>query len=70
MIYGSSLSFALMFTVIFLITTIPFSLKAFKQDIIFGVLSPFFLLLRAAAQFMGVTGGIIYIARKTLPGSE
>jgi glycosyltransferase involved in cell wall biosynthesis len=50
---------------IFFVTTLPFTLRAIKKDPIVGILSPILLAARAFAQFLGVTSGLIYAARKT-----
>ena len=42
-----------------LLTSIPFVVKALKKDILIGCLSPGFLILRSAAQFLGVTLGML-----------
>jgi glycosyltransferase involved in cell wall biosynthesis len=48
---------------VFLLTTVPFSFRAFKKDPIVGLLSPGLLAARACAQFIGVVGGIAYARR-------
>jgi cellulose synthase/poly-beta-1,6-N-acetylglucosamine synthase-like glycosyltransferase len=48
----------------FLVSTLPFSLRAVKKDIVIGILSPPMLGLRACAQFLGVVGGFVYARRK------
>ena len=47
----------------FLITTLPFALRAFKKDPIVGLLSPLLLAARACAQMLGVAAGLIYARR-------
>jgi cellulose synthase/poly-beta-1,6-N-acetylglucosamine synthase-like glycosyltransferase len=48
----------------FLVSTLPFSLRAVKKDIVVGLLSPAMLAARACAQFLGVAGGFLYARRK------
>lgn len=45
----------------FLITTIPFTVKAMSKDAGVGIVSPVLLFLRAAAQFLGIAGGASYV---------
>lgn len=44
----------------FLLTTLPFSYRAFKKDPVVGSLSPVLLAARACAQFLGLAGGLAY----------
>ena len=44
------------------ITSLPFSLTAFKKDKIVGLLSPFYCLLRAGVFAAGSVGGIMSVA--------
>ncbi len=46
---------------LFLLSTIPFVIRASKKDFSVGLFSPIFLFLRSAFQFLGVIGGIIYV---------
>jgi len=48
----------------FLLSTLPFALRAIKKDPIVGMLSPVLLAARACAQFLGVAAGLIYASRK------
>jgi glycosyltransferase involved in cell wall biosynthesis len=48
----------------FLVSTLPFALRAIPKDPVIGVLSPLFLAARACAQVLGVTAGLIYVFRK------
>jgi glycosyltransferase involved in cell wall biosynthesis len=50
--------------VAFLLTTLPFALRAIRKDPIIGVLSPALLAARACAQMLGVAAGLIYARRK------
>jgi cellulose synthase/poly-beta-1,6-N-acetylglucosamine synthase-like glycosyltransferase len=47
----------------FLLTTLPFTLRAIRKDAIVGVLSPILLAARASAQVLGVAAGLIYARR-------
>jgi GT2 family glycosyltransferase len=48
----------------FVISTLPFALRAFRKDPMVGVLSPALLAARACAQMFGVSAGLIYACRK------
>ena len=48
----------------FLLSTLPFALRAIGKDPIVGLLSPALLAARACAQVLGVTAGLIYTRRK------
>ena len=48
----------------FLISTLPFALRAFRKDPLVGLLSPVLLAARACAQVLGIAGGLIYARRK------
>jgi glycosyltransferase involved in cell wall biosynthesis len=50
----------------FLISTLPFALRAFRKDPVIGLLSPVLLAARACAQLLGVAGGLIYARRKPM----
>lgn len=56
---------ALVFTA-FLLTTLPFALRAFRKDPIVGLLSPAMLGARACAQMLGVGAGLIYVRRNPI----
>jgi hypothetical protein len=45
----------------FLITTIPFALRAMAKDFILGLLSPLLLAARSFAQMLGVAAGTIHV---------
>jgi len=49
---------------LFLLTMIPFSLRALRKDIRVGLLSPFFLTLRAVAIGIGAIAGFFYRPRQ------
>ena len=48
----------------FLVTTVPFTLRALPKDPVVGCLSPLFLACRAVAQCLGVAGGLFYLLRR------
>lgn len=48
----------------FLLSTLPFALRAFRKDPVVGILSPELLAARACAQVLGVVAGLIYARRK------
>jgi cellulose synthase/poly-beta-1,6-N-acetylglucosamine synthase-like glycosyltransferase len=50
----------------FLISTLPFSLRAMRKDVAVGILSPILLALRSGAQFFGAVAGVAEILRKPL----
>jgi Asp/Glu/hydantoin racemase len=50
----------------FLLTTLPFSLRAMRKDPIIGLLSPALLAARACAQMLGVAAGLIYARRNPM----
>lgn len=50
----------------FLISTLPFALRAIRKDPTVGLLSPVLLAARACAQVLGVAGGLIYARRKPI----
>jgi cellulose synthase/poly-beta-1,6-N-acetylglucosamine synthase-like glycosyltransferase len=49
----------------FLVSTLPFTVRAIKKDAIVGLLSPALLAARAWAQLLGVTAGLLYARRKS-----
>ncbi len=48
----------------FLLTTLPFTLRAIRKDPMVGILSPILLAARACAQVLGVAAGLMYARRK------
>ncbi len=48
----------------FFVSTLPFSLRAIRKDVVVGLLSPALLAARASAQFLGVVAGIVNARRK------
>ncbi len=49
----------------FLVSTLPFALRAISKDPVVGMLSPALLAARSCAQVLGVTAGLIYARRRT-----
>jgi cellulose synthase/poly-beta-1,6-N-acetylglucosamine synthase-like glycosyltransferase len=49
----------------FLLTTLPFTLRAIRKDPMVGILSPILLAARACAQVLGVAAGLMYARRKS-----
>jgi glycosyltransferase involved in cell wall biosynthesis len=48
----------------FLLSTLPFVLRAVRKDPVIAIISPAILAARACAQMLGVTAGLIYACRK------
>jgi len=48
----------------FLLSTLPFAVRAVRKDPVVGILSPVLLAARACAQMLGVAAGLIYALRK------
>jgi GT2 family glycosyltransferase len=48
----------------FMLTTLPFTVRAIRKDTIVGILSPILLGARACAQVLGVAAGFMYALRK------
>jgi len=66
--FRPQVSVSLSVLALFLLSTIPFSIRAIAKDPLVGVLSPVLLAARSFAQALGVIGGVIYARRK--PGAE
>ena len=49
---------------VFLVSTVPFVLRAMRKDFVVGLLSPALLAARACAQVLGVASGLMYACRK------
>jgi GT2 family glycosyltransferase len=49
----------------FLLSTIPFTIRAIRKDPVVGLLSPVLLAARACAQLLGVTAGLIHARNKS-----
>lgn len=45
---------------VFVLSTLPFAIRAFNRDPVIGLLSPALLAVRACAQLVGVIGGIVH----------
>jgi glycosyltransferase involved in cell wall biosynthesis len=50
----------------FLLSTLPFTLRAIRKDPMVGILSPVLLAARACAQMLGVAGGLFYARRNPI----
>ena len=59
--YNSLMYFSLLCFFVFILTTIPFTIRTGKKDLMVGLISPVFLFLRSLSQFLGICGGITYI---------
>jgi hypothetical protein len=53
----------------FLLTTMPFTLRAIRKDPMVGILSPILLAARACAQVLGVAAGLMNARRKPVEGT-
>ena len=53
----------------FVVSTLPFAVRAFREDALVGLLSPALLACRSGAQFLGVAGGLIYSRRTAVAGA-
>jgi cellulose synthase/poly-beta-1,6-N-acetylglucosamine synthase-like glycosyltransferase len=54
---------------LFLVSTLPFTIRALVKDPLVGALSPVLLAARACAQGMGVVAGIFYTRRRRRPAT-
>ena len=61
-----SMSMTMLVLVAFLLSTLPFTLRALKKDPVIGMLSPVLLAARSCAQILGVAGGVLYGRRKSV----
>jgi GT2 family glycosyltransferase len=59
-----SMPASLLVLALFLVSTLPFTVRALAKDPLVGVLAPGLLAARACAQMLGVSGGLIYACRK------
>jgi glycosyltransferase involved in cell wall biosynthesis len=66
MLSGNFLSVTLFLLAVFLLTTVPFAMKACRSDLMTGLLSPVLLFFRAAAQCLGVSTGLFHMTRKAV----
>jgi glycosyltransferase involved in cell wall biosynthesis len=48
---------------LFLLSTLPFAMTAFRKDAIVGILSPLILAGRSGAQLIGIIGGTLYLLK-------
>jgi cellulose synthase/poly-beta-1,6-N-acetylglucosamine synthase-like glycosyltransferase len=64
LVVRSKIPASLLVCAAFLVSTLPFTLRAVPKDPIVGLLSPVLLAARACAQLLGVTAGLIYVLRK------
>ncbi len=64
LVVRSKVSASLLVCAAFLVSTLPFALRAISKDPVVGLLSPVLLAARACAQMLGVTAGLIYVLRK------
>lgn len=55
---------SLLVLAVFLLSTLPFALRAVRKDAAVGLLSPALLAARACAQVLGVSAGVVYARRK------
>ncbi len=60
---------ALLLTLAFVASSVPFTLKALRKDMAVGLAAPFLLLVRAAALAAGFVGGRVHFSG-TLPGQR
>jgi GT2 family glycosyltransferase len=52
---------------VFVLSTVPFAVRALRADPLVGLLSPVLLMLRACAQFLGVSAGLLYARARRAP---
>ncbi len=64
LILRPAISFSLLVLAAFVLSALPFALRAFARDPLIGLLSPALLAARSCAQVMGVAAGAIYVRRK------
>lgn len=50
-------------TALFLLSTVPFVVRAIRKDFLIGILSPVLLAARSCAQMLGVAAGLLYARR-------
>jgi glycosyltransferase involved in cell wall biosynthesis len=61
----SSVQLPLLIALVFALSTLPFSVRAFTKDPVTGILSPFILALRSFAQFLGTISSVYYVLRSS-----
>jgi glycosyltransferase involved in cell wall biosynthesis len=54
---------SLIVAVLFVLSTLPFAIRAFRKDPVVGIASPAILAGRSCAQLIGLIGGTIYVLR-------
>jgi glycosyltransferase involved in cell wall biosynthesis len=64
LVMGPRIPASLVVCATFLVSTLPFALRAIPKDPIVGLLSPLLLAARACAQLLGVMAGLFYVLRK------
>jgi hypothetical protein len=64
LIFRPAISFSLLVLAAFVLSALPFALRALARDPLIGLLSPVLLAARSCAQVMGVAAGAIYARRK------
>ncbi len=64
LIVRPSVSASVLVLAAFLLSTLPFALRAIRKDPVVGIISPVLLAARACAQVMGVAAGMIYVGRR------
>jgi GT2 family glycosyltransferase len=63
-LFPKMLSIAVLGFIFFGVSTVPFTRKALEKDNSVGLLSPLLLFCRACGQFVGVSGGVLYLLKK------
>jgi cellulose synthase/poly-beta-1,6-N-acetylglucosamine synthase-like glycosyltransferase len=53
----------------FLLSALPFTMRAFRKDPLIGLLSPAILGARACAQMLGVATGLVYVRNRSVAAS-
>jgi cellulose synthase/poly-beta-1,6-N-acetylglucosamine synthase-like glycosyltransferase len=56
----SSVPASVLVILLFLLSTLPFTIRAFRKDPVVGMLSPALLAVRSCAQLAGVIGGLVH----------
>lgn len=59
LLFGSNLNIPLLLSLIFIISSLPFAVVAFKKEATLGILSPFLLFVRACTFLLGNVSGFI-----------
>ncbi len=66
---GPQKSLSLLVLASFVLSTLPFTLRAIAKDPIVGLLSPALLAARACSQLLGIVRGMIYARRQPVEGA-